>query len=943
MEFQHKNTPETLFKPRVLAQTIIITCITAASLTINAQETENNAQETEKEIEEIIVLGSYSGGLSKALDIKRNADSISDAIIASDIGKLPAVNIAEALQRVPGVSINREGGEGQFISVRGLGPNFQSVTFNGSPIAFNENIRNSDQSGRQFRFRVIPADLIGGLVVTKSPTATLIDGGVGSNLNLRTINPLAKDPFLSARVFQHFEDQADEDATNASLSGGWQNDAGTFGVIGGISYSERDVRFDRLQLFGYTDRVIEGTAVRAPSQLATTLEQESRKRTSLLGGIQWQPNEHLDISLDVLYSQFENTIAENRISYEFGGNNNAFSSFVPESIVIKNGIVTAAMVNGPGEISRNAEFSAQEHENTFVNLKLDYAIGGWTMSPSFSYSEATSDLLTPLQRIDSRLQGNLEYAYDLGDDPVGDVKIARLNTELDLSDPDSVPFRRYRIRPINAEDKDATILLNFSRDLGITFSNISLNSVDFGLQYTDRSRDYQRRDRTLQLKTDAGPVDGTFYTTFIPSDAFDSTIDAGESGWVGPTLGTFTQVFEGTNDEFTNPRVQASDLVATNSDLQSSYGVDEEITAFYGQLNFSSKFHGVPVTGNLGIRWVETKSEVSGTLLTAGEDENGAIETVPVPTVFENDYAEVLPSLNLTFKLQENVLLRAAISKSLTRPSLADLRTALVPNSVLTSDIFEQGAVAVEPGSGAENVTDASRAGTGGNPELKPYVSTNVDMSLEWYFRDFGVLSISTFYKNISDFIQPSENIETLLFALDPALNQGTTLPLDILVARPTNVGDANITGFELGYTDRLSSGLGIATSITFLKASVEEEDGTESELQGVSDVNYSIGTFFERGPFEINVNWTWRSKYSTNSNASIGTAAANSGDQPVNDSFGTLDLGASYQITNNFQVFVEGTNLTDEKQGSFLTSDNVFRQAQAYGTSYNLGLKINF
>ena len=925
------------FKLKFLTKAVILACSAATSVTALSQET--------AALEQITVYGSFSGGLGKALDLKREAASISDAVIAEDIGKLPAVNIAEALQRVPGVSINREGGEGQFVSVRGLGPNFQSVTFNGSPIAFNENVRNSDQTGRQFRFRIIPADLIGGLVVAKAPTADLIDGGIGSNLDLRTVKPLDKDPFVSARLFANYDEQTSETSPNGSISAGWKNDAGNFGAIGGVSFQEREVRFDRLHTFSYDDQTIAGTDVLFGS-LNATVEEEKRERVSFLGGLQWQPSDNLELSFDVLHSEFDNEIAENRISFDFAG----FSGVDPASLVTRDTfvdgnavpVVVALNTLDGARINRNAEFSAQSHENTFVNFKLDYQAGDWRISPSISYSEATSGLSTPLQRIDSRTSnsaGNgISIFQDLGSSPVSGIGINRLETNVDLLDPNSVPFRRYRIRPINSEDEDTTVLLDIERELDVDFAGVNLASVKFGGQYSDRSRDYQRRDRTLVARPGV-TVDGSFYTTGIPSDSFSDIIANFTNGWVGPTLSTFADTFVGANGEFDNVRVQAGELTPTSSDLQRSYGVNEDVQALYGRFDFVSEFHGVPFSGNIGVRWVNTDSEVVGTFIVPGDDGAGGVTTVVVPTTFDSSYSEVLPSLNINFELQENVLLRMAVSKALTRPSLADLRTALVPNSAVTAEIFERGSAALlDPG--LDDVTE--RTGTGGNPGLSPYVSNNVDASLEWYFDDFGAVTVSGFYKDISDFIGSSSGVETLLFPVDPALGEGTTLPVDFLISRAENLGDATITGVELSYTDRLENGFGWASSITFVNASLDNR-GTTQELQGVSDVSYTISPFFEHERFEAHLNWTWRSAHNTNSNATIGSDAANNGFSPVNDDFGQLDFGASYQINDNFQVFVEGVNLTEERQASFINNETLFRQAQAYGRSFNFGIKGSF
>jgi iron complex outermembrane recepter protein len=922
-----------LRKKKISTLAAFIAAAVHGGYVVAAQE---NSDDTSA-VEEIVVTASYSGGLKKALDVKRNAPSIADAIIAEDIGKLPAVNVAEALQRVPGVTINREAGEGQFVSVRGLGPNFQSVTFNGSPIAFNENVRNSDQSGRQFRFNVIPADLIGGIVVTKSPTANIIDGGIGSNLDLETVNPLSKEPFLITRFHANHEQLSGEVSPNAAVSTGWKNSDETFGVMAGVSYQERDVRFERLQTFGYSNVKLNGQNARMVSELATTVEEEHRERASFLGGVEWRPIDNLSVSMDALYSKFDNEIAENRIFYSMGGTNTVVAAVDPNSVVIRNGVVTAAQIVNGGRISRNAEFSAQEHENSFVDLSMEYSVGDWQFEPSISYSEATSSLPTPLQRIESETlsSASVSYAFDLGTNPVNDARIEKLDSNLNLRDPAAVPFRRYRIRPIYSTDKDTTALFDISHELDLAFGDVQLTEFKTGLQYTERSRDYQRRDRNMEARSGVA-VNGSFYDVALPSDVFSETIGVSDNGWVGPNFDKFQNAFIGSRAEFQSALVQPDALIPTNADLQNSYGIEEDVTALYGMQDFESMFFGVPLSGNLGVRWVKTETLVAGTIVTAGSTSSGGVTTIVTPTNFAGEYTELLPSLNLNFDLTDSVMLRIGITKALTRPSLADLRTAVVPNSSFVSDVFERGQTAI-------NDTNGMPTGVGGNAQLKPYVATNFDTSVEWYFEDFGALSVSVFHKEIEDFIASVENVETLVFAVDPVKNKGVTnLPANILIARPRNVGDATVTGLELGYIDRLDMGLGLSSNITFVDASVDN-NGKEQELQGVSDFSYSLTPFFESGPFEIHFSWTWRSEHNTSSNISIGTTAATDGQQFGADDFGSLDFGASYQFNDNAQVFIEGINITEERQAAFVGNDDVFLQAHSYGRTVNLGVKASF
>jgi iron complex outermembrane receptor protein len=917
----------------------LLTGVAAVSLTAgaaNAQTQTPAPAEDATQLDEIVVTGSFARSLDDALRMKRQSDRIVDVVSASDIGNFPAVNVAEALQRVPGVSISREAGEGQFVSVRGLGPNFQFVTLNGSPIAYNENIRNSDQSGRQFQFRVIPADLVSAIVVAKTPTADQIDGGIGSSIDIETARPLKTDPFVTVRGYTHYEGRTEENTPNGSISGAWRNADETFGLIGGVSLQTRDVQFDRFQHFGYTNRVIAGQTIAVPNDMVTTLEREERTRLSFMGGAQWKPVETLTVSLDALYSNFNNVIDEDRITQSWGGRADFTTVFDASSAVIKNGVLYGGKING-GRIDRSAEFSEQTHENTSLRLSADWDVAGWKIEPSISYSEATSGLDTPLQRISGRTAENpagLTYSYAYGDDPVGDKKIRLLTTSLDLTNPLAVPFTEYRIRPTNSTDKDTTALLDLTRDFDWSAGGLRLTSVGFGGQYSDRSRDYQRRDRVLTIRPGSA-VTASAQNALLPSNVFDQTIGTRPGAWVSYDRSWFMNNFVVAN-EYDGTTPQADDLVATNADRQQSYGVDEEIGALYARADFAADLGQFPITGNIGVRWVTTDTLVKGTVLTA-QTTNGVVSTVATPTEFNGSYDEFLPNLTGTIELRPDVLLRLSASKTLTRPSLADLRTATVPNSSLVSDVYNRGQIAITEASASAKV------GVGGNPELRPYTAVNFDASLEWYFQDFGAISVAAFHKDISDFIGALATPETVIFNTA----SGATIPAELLITRPQNIGDATISGVEFGVSYKLDIGLGLSASATFTDSSAEIQTAAgkvNAGLQGVSDTSYSISPFFERGPFEGHLSYTFRSAFTGNGNVSPqSNAVLDENAAIVADDFGTWDMGASWKVNPTFQIFVEGTNILDDRQSVYQGSALRPYQIQEYGRSFNLGLRASF
>jgi len=895
-------------------------------------------QVDEDRLETIVVTGTFAGSLGRSIDVKRDAESISDAVVAADIGKLPAVNVAEALQRVPGVTIVREAGEGQFISVRGLGPNFQSVTLNGMPLAYNENIRTSGQSGRQFRFRVLPADLIDGVVVSKAPTADMTEGGIGSSVEIRTLDPLDRAPFVSTSFEGSYEELADTMSPKSAISASWQNEDSSFGLLGGVSYQEREVQFERLgNGWGLvteedvTDAdYLHGIAV--PGDIQVTLEQEKRDRMSAVGGVQWRPSENFELDLDLQYSQFNNEIAERRLTYQTWG---YWDNLDESTAVIEDGRLVAGTING-ARIRNTTEFSDQAHENTIVMVGAKYDVAQWRFEPKVSFSRATSDLETPLQRIEYRTEEGVgNTTFDLGADAVGDAEINALYTDLDLTDPATVPFRRYRIRPMNSEDEDVTFKFDATRELDMEFAEVSLTRLKTGIQISDRSRDYRRRDRSTTTLRDGLSLTDGFNGAMVPGNTFGQVIGQGQL-WTSADWDLWRESFV-IDGEFDGVEPSADQLEPTAADMRNSYGVDEEIFAVYARLDFASQIGEIPFSGIAGLRYVETDSLVEGTLATAENDGEGNVTTVTTARTTDNTYKELLPSVNLNFDLRDNVIMRLSASKTMTRPSLSELRDVVVPNSGTVSDIFVLGSDALDDPS-------LILTAAGGNPYLEPYTSWNLDISLEWYFDDFGAFSIAGFYKDVDNYIAADFETRTLPFAV----NDGSTLPVDVLVSSPANVGDVAISGLELGYIGRLDMGLGISATATFATSKLElDKSGVGLQtagIQGISDQSFSISPFYEAGPFEVNLSYTWRDDYLTDAGVTVTSRPTEEDATPFyQKGYGTLDMGASYTFAENYEAFMQAVNLMENRPSTYVGSDDRLHQIHNYGRTVNFGVRAKF
>ncbi|GGB56753.1 TonB-dependent receptor [Blastomonas aquatica] len=885
---------------------------------------------TEKEI---VVTAFFSKGIARALDLKREADSTSDAVVAADIGKLPAFNIAEALQRVPGVTIVREAGEGQFISVRGLGPNFQAVTFNGMPLAYNENIRNSGQSGRQFRLQVLPASLIDSIVITKSPTADLVENGVGSNVDIRLINPLDRGTFVAASAHAGFEERTDTVNPNGSIAAGWRNADETFGILAGVSYSRREVQFDRLRT-GWVDVAVAGLGtVRAPFDAQPYLELEDRERISGVFGLQWRPSSNVEFDFDALLSQFNNETYERRLTYFI---NSEISRLDVSSAVVEDGRLVAGTIRG-GRIRNYSEFLDQSHQNLQLNGTVRLDLAGWKIEPRLSYSRALSDLETPIQRAQFRTGsgrgGNV--TFDFRGDVASKAKVPALFTDLDLTNPALMPFESLQIRPINSKDEDTTAVLNMFRQTDFGIGNLRFTSLRFGGQYSDRTRDYQRRDRSSTVLRPGVTRTDAFLSFPVPSNAFNQSIGTFQP-WTNVDWELFNSSYVLPN-EFDGVNPSAKDLVATAADLQNSYRIGEEIVAGYGRLDFASAIGDFPVTGNIGIRYVRVATEVDGTTVSPVRNAAGAVTTMVTPQTTRANYAEWLPSFNSTIKFRDNVQLRLGVARTMTQPSLSELRNSVGTNSLTVARIFNEGAAAL-------NDTTLNFQGSAGNPNLKPYSSWNFDASFEWYFDEFGALTAAVFYKDVTDYIASDFEVRSLAFAV----SNGTTLPVDILVASPVNVGNAKIRGVEFGYTNKLPFGLGITATATFAssKLTLDRLDvGVQTAgIKGISDVSYSITPFFESGPFEINASYTYRSNYMTDAGAVV-TSLPTPDDVVANfqDGFGILDIGTSFKLRPNVELFAQAVNVLNQRQVSYAGTKEDFTEIHTFGRSINFGVRAQF
>ncbi|MDX3773366.1 TonB-dependent receptor [Chromatiaceae bacterium AAb-1] len=869
--------------PLILGSILSVSSVTGIAY---AQEQETAAADP---VEQITVRGSYSKSLQSAASVKRFSDSVVDAIIAEDIGKFPAQNIAEALQRVTGVSIVRDRGEGVYVRVRGLGSNFQVTTLNGNTMAVNENVRTSGQFGRQFRFDTLPAELVSAVEVVKSPTADLDEGAIGGTVNIKTFRPLQLgENKISASAQASYAELAEE--TNPRLSGlaNWVNDSKTFGVLVSAAYAERSVRQDRAIEINWTeydngidtdgDGVADSGAIIAPGGVRPTLELEDRKRLGLSTAIQWKPADNLDINADILY--VDQKVNYNEFTYSADFNVN---QLVPGSAVFRdNALVGGSTLNGAVQIGR--ESSGIRDENLAFSLGATWTLNDWTLAASLFHSTANSNDEDPIIRTRVRQTGGIAFDFLF---PTVDGKSVPDITyhNADLLDPSQWPGRRLEWRTIEAEDTEQAVKFDISRKLDHSvFSQFSA-----GLKLRERERDYFRRDLVLIDGIEGEIFDDSYFTAFPVS------------GFLGDASGSLPQIWLVPDEsKFWNNYPSATDLAAplSSGDLRNSYNIEESIYAAYAMLNMDTDIGGMPLKGNVGVRLVKTEQTSSSHASADGET---------IPVTFNSDYTDVLPSLNLALNLTDTVLTRFAAAKVVTRPDLQDMAPRLTFNS-------------------GERLT-----ATGGNPNLNPFEAWQYDLTLEWYPNDTTALAAGVFYKDISTFIQTQKS--DLEFG-------GQIYELSSKV----NGSNADVTGIELAYQQVFAflpepfNGLGVQANYTWTDSSALYVDGEtrfKGKLEDVAKNSYNLTVFYEKEAFSARVGYSWRDSVLNQ----IGT---NNRSTKNKDAFGSLDASLSYAINDHVTVFAEGINLTDEAEQEFVDG-NQFGSYTYYGRTFGIGVRVNF
>ncbi len=877
-----------------------------------------------------IVVTGIRASLSKSIDVKRNSDVIVDSIASEDIGKFPDTNVAESLQRITGVSVDRSGGEGRFVTVRGFGPQFNQLLLNGRTLA-------TENPGRQFSFDLLPADLISGADVYKTTNAQLQEGGIGSTINLKTPRPFdSPGQHLVVSAKANYEKLSDK--ITPDVFGLYSNTFmdGKLGILFSGSYEERKARIDSSQNDGYYKTSVGGaggtpilTNVNMPQDYNQYSDSEDRKRTTFTGTVQYAPSDKLKLTVDGIYNKFDVKSVTNQVGHFFSpANLTNVTLDSNRTVVAFNQDATghtdyvARTFNRPTEL-KTVGFNAEWKPTDLINVKFDsswsdaqnknggneiFAVVGFNNPLRFDSSAGGLPSLTTTNSITDPSVGRAHFATRQGSNVGETVYENRLDAVFKT---DYEHLTAVRVGGIYTDRIKANQLIQSSSDTWCTYCGYSVATPAGLLQTFTPSNFLSGAGGNFPRAWLAFNPEN--YFTFLQSKAAADAEDAA----TGKPIGTsYAQILK------TNGYAAV---------LQpSAYRVHEKVAGAYAQIDFKGEIGGLPLSGSIGARYVHTQLVSNGTnqvlldlrkVPTDTTIYNATLSQTQTPVSGSANYDDFLPTFNVKLDLNNDMVARFAASQTVTRPNLTDV----APQLVYT---------VTRPG----NLQAA-----GGNPALKPYKSTNLDLSYEWYYQKAGFFTVGAFYKKLDDFIVTSGGLETFTVANADNLPEFAGGKATFNVSRPRNVDSSTVYGIEVGFQHNFSylpaplDGLGVTLNATVVKSSSSAvANSPQFALVGLGNSQNAV-VFYEKGPVQVRAAYNHRNGFLSTQSSGVG------GDPVFTKAAGQVDLQASFAVTKNISIVAEGINVNNAKVQTYDGAVNQFLSYTETGPRYALGVRARF
>lgn len=897
-----------------------------------AQDAENE----EQAMEQIVVTGSYIKSLEKAIDLKRTNIGFSDSIVASDIADFPEQNLAEALQRMPGVTIERNKGLGQKVNVRSLPSEFTFVSINNLATA-------SGSGGRDVEFDIFASEIIQSVTVKKSPTAADEEGGIAGSVAITTARPFDYEGRkLVTSVEGAYNDISEQ--TDPKLAFLASDTFGDWGALASFAYSQRTNRTDSNSGINFRplSRWLEksGSSQWQADQAADVLERDTgisindrldsdetsrvvfidkvgdraylteQEKWGATLSLQYKPSSEFSLTFDGLLGNFD----DHEDEYDAA----AYTASSISSLERVNQYDSSTLSDYGITVLTDVDYAATQHEflskeNSSdtdyqqFSIAMDWLVGEWDVYGLIGYSGADKTTETTNLKHTAYRATRSRYTS------TGAETIPSDNPDtFDMyNSPEAYLFDYNEVNLEAISDDKYAAQLDFSRQLNLEFFP-ALSKVQFGARYTDKSK---QRDYGTNRVTGPSAGDSSWVGTRTLADSQLSSISDLVNGGEYLSEVSSKQDWSQISNSYARDQLRYTGF-AVDFEPDQYYQVEEKTMAIYAMADFAFDIGDMPATLNTGVRYIETDVNSSGYHQVQNDD--GSTDYTSAPVSKSGNYSDVLPSVNFTLELNDDLVLRAAASETLMRPALTDIayKRTVSLNEFKYRD---------------------------GNPDLKPTYADQWEVGLEWYLEEGGLLAVSYFEKEIEGVVR--ESLTGVVEGVTKYNDNGTVDGVyDFDVYQKVNAeGSYDVSGIEfiaqipfVRFSSMLE-GFGVNANYTTLDNSLTgaSDLGIPTPPEGLADETYNLTFYYENESFDARISYNYKDKYVEYIERDM---------YPVyRDAYGQTDVSLGYNINDSVKVTLEGINITGEETKGY-TLDPAFPTMYEFsGRRVSLGLRAIF
>lgn len=866
-------------------------------------------------------------GIEAAISVKKNSDSIVEAISAEDIGKLPDVSIAESIARLPGLAAQRTQGRAQQISIRGMSPDFSTALLNG-----REQVTTGDSRGVEFD--QYPSELLSGVVIYKTPDGALVGQGLSGTVDMQTVRPL---DFAKRTLAVNYRKQRSGIATGMAEGTGNRFNFSyidqfadrTIGVaLGFARFNETGATSSRFDSWGDGTAKLNGAGadLKVPyNGFGWWSDQTTQTRDGAMAVLQFKPNKDFSSTLDLFHSTFDKMKAtkgfQAPLNDSWVGGFNYDKAGVLTNATLNGSNVSAGTFNNVRGVVRNDMESTQDSLSSYGwNTKLK--TGDWTTTADLATSKAVrkgsimeTTAGTTQAALGTAVLDSVAFTNAQSFTPgfnYTDRSLIKLTDVQGWGGGVSSPQAGYSKLP-HVEDKLDSYRLSAKRNLP---DGWFLSALDVGVNVSDRSKTREYIEGRLVIRG-GGPL------AFADMPGSGTTTINGISIATFDPLGTIGTIYD------VVPKLHPDIF---NKD----WTVKEKVTTLYSKGDIDSKLFGLPVRGNVGLQLVKT--DQSSTAFNVDRDSSSCTSDQNCPAATSTvgtSYNDVLPSTNLVFDLGGEQTLRLGLARQMARPTLNDMRASF---------------------SFSYDVNKHILVGDGGNPNLKPFRANALDVSYEKYFGTKAYVSVAGFYKDLSTYIvniaDPTFNFSQYITGNTPPVpsnvgqftrpyngSGGTIKGIELAASLPFNLIAKPLDGF--GVTANISS---TASSVDLPTSGVVTDNITTGSipLPGLSKLVSSLTFYYEKNGFSARVAQRRRSAF-------VGEVTSFTGDRQLTyidgEAITDLQLGYEFQSgpAKGLSFLFQANNLSNAEFVRYKDVPSNVVERTTYGKTYMFGMTYKY